>query len=256
MKHCCLQTETLTNNNLDKRRMSAEPNSECELQITTTIRKHIQERVQIVYEFIESTLQIYKLEELIFCFNGGKDCTVLLDVLMRYLQQQNIDSRSIPMLYIESHDSFADIDEFVANCVQRYQVQLIKYQQPLMSALKHMTEDMPEIKAVFMGCRNTDPYCDKIKPMQPTDNGWPAMMRLNPLLEWSYHDIWHYIHIHNVPYCSLYDRGYTSIGHRNNTLPNPHLLFDSCANKDTPACYKPAWELVDATQERAGRQSK
>lgn len=89
------------------------------------------------------------------------------------------------------------------------------------------------------------------------------MMRLNPLLEWSYHDVWHYIHLNSVPYCSLYDRGYTSIGNRANTVPNPHLRRTDaeceCGSKSDAVCscdlggYRPAWELQDATMERAGR---
>lgn len=92
------------------------------------------------------------------------------------------------------------------------------------------------------------------------------MMRLNPLLEWTYHDVWHYIHMNDVPYCSLYDRGYTSVGNRSNTIPNPHLRLrpvsqcDNCDCDTASDCdaadsggYRPAWELEDPSLERAGR---
>jgi len=72
-------------------------------------------------------------------------------------------------------------------------------------------------------------------------------MRVNPLLDWSCKDIWDYLISHNVPYCSLYNFGYTSVGNRNNTVPNPHLLND---DKQT---YRPAFELTDDALERAGR---
>jgi len=52
-----------------------------------------------------------------------------------------------------------------------------------------------------------------------------------------------------VPYCSLYDKGYTSIGEVNNTKPNPALLVDG----DT---YAPAYSLKEEELERAGRQSR
>ncbi|KAH8244906.1 hypothetical protein KR032_002234, partial [Drosophila birchii] len=229
-------------------------------------RQRIEERQRQAFEFFSQTLQIYGVEELIFCFNGGKDCTVLLDLLMCYLRQEGISSSDIPMLYIKSGDSFVEIDDFVERCVSSYRVKLVEYEGSLKEALTHMAADMPRIRAVFVGSRNTDPYCQTLAPMQPTDNDWPPMMRLNPLLEWTYHDVWHYIHMNNVPYCSLYDKGYTSVGNRSNTIPNPHLRRPAVSQCDTCDCntasdcdsaesggYRPAWELEDPTLERAGR---
>jgi phosphoadenosine phosphosulfate reductase len=45
--------------------------------------------------------------------------------------------------------------------------------------------------------------------------GWDEannLIKINPLLEWSYLDIWGYIRTHDVPYNALHDRGYPSIG--------------------------------------------
>ncbi|KAM8718472.1 hypothetical protein ACLKA7_001647 [Drosophila subpalustris] len=251
-------SKTTTCNGSNRRSSSCGNNSSCPVTITAETHQHIERRLQTANEFFKQTLQLYRVDQLIFCFNGGKDCTVLLDLLMRYCRSQGIASKAIPMLYIESDDSFAEIDEFVASCVELYDVKLIKYKDSLKEALTHMTQDMPLIKAVFVGSRNTDPYCEHLQPMQKTDNDWPEMMRLNPLLEWSYHDIWHYIHMYKVPFCPLYAKGYTSIGYKTNTLPNPHLKRSCNPNPDTTdsGCYKPAWELADPTKERAGRVAK
>ncbi len=39
-----------------------------------------------------------------------------------------------------------------------------------------------------------------------------GLIKLNPLLEWSTEQVWDYIKKHNIPYNSLHDRGYPSIG--------------------------------------------
>jgi len=60
-------------------------------------------------------------------------------------------------------------------------------------------------------------------------------------------DIWKFIKSYNVPYCELYDRGYTSLGSTIDTVPNPSL--------NTEHGYKPAYELQDGSKERDGRLS-
>ncbi|MBU0764524.1 MAG: phosphoadenylyl-sulfate reductase [Bacteroidetes bacterium] len=39
-----------------------------------------------------------------------------------------------------------------------------------------------------------------------------GLLKINPLIEWSEEKIWNYIHAHNVPYNSLHNKGYPSIG--------------------------------------------
>lgn len=35
---------------------------------------------------------------------------------------------------------------------------------------------------------------------------------LNPIIDWTDEDVWDFIHEYNVPYCKLYDEGYTRLG--------------------------------------------
>ncbi len=44
------------------------------------------------------------------------------------------------------------------------------------------------------------------------DHDHGAIVKLNPLAEWTEEEVWDYVRERDVPYSSLYDRGYTSIG--------------------------------------------
>jgi len=79
----------------------------------------------------------------------------------------------------------------------------------------------------------------------PSSAGWPAFMRVNPVLNWGYSDVWALLRAAAVPYCALYDRGFTSIGSTADTRPNrcplprtPPSLQGSCPGHDVPL---PPW---------------
>ena len=106
-------------------------------------------------------------------------------------------------------------------------------------------------------------------------------MRVNPILTWNYGQIWHFLRVFSLPYCPLYDMGYTSMGKVSDSKPNPALArsvltgelscsslshsispnFHSPSFKSTFLSYPssthyPAYFLSDWSQERGGRVSK
>lgn len=82
-------------------------------------------------------------------------------------------------------------------------------------------------------------------------------MRVNPILNWEYGHVWHFLRTFNLPYCILYDQGFTSLGKVTDTRPNPALLRKPMsAENGESLSYWPAYMLADWSLERAGRLNK
>ncbi|KAF8314008.1 adenine nucleotide alpha hydrolases-like protein [Clavulina sp. PMI_390] len=219
---------------------------------------------------------------------------------------------SLPKLrsiYITSDHPFPEIEEFVEESCVRYNLDLVRIGGDIKEALatylgtsslsearasmhlaKHVEQGKTApgegIKAIVMGTRKTDPYSGNLDYSVRTDAGWPDVLRIHPIINWTYAEIWQFMLRFNVPYCSLYDEGYTSLGSIYNTWRNPALLVhphlppppsstssspslpptlslapvkpgekcDACGvvHSSAPA-YRPAHELQDEESERAGR---
>jgi len=111
-------------------------------------------------------LQLYKADEIMFAFNGGKDCTVVLDMISRFYRMVCLSNIEIPVLYVYNNDSFEEMDEFVENCSKRYPIELIKYNGFVKEALSEFLRENTMIKACVMGLRSSDPYCKNLQIMQ------------------------------------------------------------------------------------------
>lgn len=75
-------------------------------------------------------------------------------------------------------------------------------------------------------------------------------MRVHPVLEWRYAEVWAFLRHLGVEYCRLYDEGYTSLGGTNDTRPNPNLRVV----EEGRVWCRPAYELEADEEERLGRE--
>uniref|UniRef100_A0A1D1YQ27 FAD synthase n=1 Tax=Anthurium amnicola TaxID=1678845 RepID=A0A1D1YQ27_9ARAE len=238
------------------------------MEIDKAIRECSDRRLQTKYKnatyVISRAFALYSLEEVAFSFNGGKDSTVLLHLLRAGyflhnretdLSGKQIDSREeieVRTIYFESPSAFPEINLFTYETANKYNLQLEVIRSDFKSGLEDLLRKKP-IKAIFIGTRIGDPNAIGQEQFSPSSFGWPAFMRVNPILDWSYRDVWAFILTCKVQYCSLYDKGYTSIGGIYDTVPNASLSF---TDSDCGEHFKPAYLLSDGRLERAGRAKK
>ncbi|KAM1037584.1 hypothetical protein EV1_032063 [Malus domestica] len=211
---------------------------------------------------IQRALALYSIEEVAFSFNGGKDSTVLLHLLRAgYFLHKGEQScsnecvKDFPMrtIYFESPSAFPEINSFTYDAATTYGLQLDIIRSDFKSGLEDLLKSKP-IKAIFLGVRIGDPTAVGQDQFSPSSVGWPPFMRVNPILDWSYRDVWAFLLTCKVQYCSLYDQGYTSIGSIHDTVPNALLSINN--SSDNKEVFRPAYLLSDGRLERAGRVKK
>lgn len=174
------------------------------------------------------------IEELSVSYNGGKDCLVLLVLILACLPRHfepapaaalappsssssphngtahahsqpppNTPLSATPRattpspfpttlqsVYIVSPHPFAEVDAFVDASTAKFHLDLCRYSLPMREALDAYLTEKPRLKAVFVGTRRTDPHGAKLKHFDPTDEGWPAFVRVHPVIDWHYTEIW------------------------------------------------------------------
>lgn len=196
---------------------------------------------------LQETLVSYTLNELCISFNGGKDCTALLALYYAAVMKKYPSfSGKLNALYVQGESPFPQAEEFISECTQRYNLNIIKIKSNIKEALQFLQTSQPSITGILMGTRKNDPHSETLNLFSPTDPDWPKYMRINPILNWHYSDVWCLLRDCQIPYMCLYDNGYTSIGSCRDTKPNPALKMETGE-------YKPAYMLEDESKEREGR---
>jgi len=223
-------------------------------------------------EFLRKMFLDIPLKKIAFSFNGGKDCTVLLHLIRAALDGGSHGNiRDLTVVYFKIKDEFSEVEQFLKSMELRYKYRTMEMGGDFKENMKILVEQ-EGIAAVLMGQRRVDPGAHALNLVSPSDAGWPSFLRINPIIDWSYTQVWDFLLNFQLPYPSLYDQGYTSLGSTQDTVRNPSLripnercqshAFSNSADK-TPSppllsvscqcAYLPAYRLSDTSSEREGR---
>lgn len=224
------------------------------------------QRIREAMRMIQDVLDEFGEDKVAISFNGGKDCTVLIHLMAACLfarhqaqRRESVEAATtsatmlyppIPAIYITAPSPFPVLETFVETSAAIYNLHLVREGGGMKAALQTFlaTGVGHGVQAVLVGTRRGDPHGATLQPRQATDASWPQFLRVHPILDWSYQQVWEFLRELEVPYCKLYDEGYTSLGSTNDTHPNPYLR-----NPTAPSGFDPAYKLVDGDLERCGR---
>jgi phosphoadenosine phosphosulfate reductase len=158
-------------------------------------------------------------------FTGGKDSSVLLDLTRRAFDGK------IPfkVITIDTSAEFPEIKEFIEKLKQSWGFELLTYSNaealkqkyaiakdkadccntlktiPLKQSIKDL-----HLKAMFTGIRKDENEA-RANEVYFSKRKDPHHFRVHPILHFTEADIWLYIKLNNLPYCTLYEQGYRSI---------------------------------------------
>lgn len=142
---------------------------------------------------------------------------MLVHLLLAVLWNARTDPPAVtpvPTLYVRCDSPFPQLEEFIHQAASFYRLSLRTITKDMRTALAEYKSACPQVEAIVIGTRRADPHGAKLHDFDRTDvdKGWPDFMRVHPVLDWSYSDVWSFLRCtdlypNGVPYCVLYDYG-------------------------------------------------
>lgn len=113
-------------------------------------------------------------------------------------------------VYFRAADDFPELLGFVADAVAQLGLSFVVLPE-VRTGLQRLST-LSGARAIVMGTRRGDPHGATMSSFEPTTRGWPAMLRVNPVIDWSYSMVWRFLRGLRLPYCKLYDEVSSCMG--------------------------------------------
>ncbi len=186
--------------------------------------KTLEEKIAKSQEVLQEALNRFS-GKIALAWTGGKDSTTTLH-LLRDLSGGQVP---IPVLNIDTSVKFKEIYEFRDRLAREWGLNLIVERNDEALKTIKIAEDRVECclklkaevianalvkygwQALIVALR-WDEQQDRTGESYFVERDHPPHVRVHPILHFTEMDIWAYIKKNNVPFCSLYRRGYRSLG--------------------------------------------
>ena len=180
--------------------------------------KKVRPKIEQAKQIINETLS--KAKRPFVEFTGGKDSLVTLSLV------KEVSKGPVSVLFIDTSTHFTEIYHFIEKMQKLWRFNLAREKNGEALGSIKIAEDRAEccfqlktkvrresikkyeIDYLFTGVRR-----DEEEATGSVNYVFPETecVSVNPIVYFSESDIWEYIRENNMPYCSLYDKGYKSI---------------------------------------------
>ena len=182
-------------------------------------------------------------------FSGGKDSTVVYDLAVRAGVKFDAHYNIVidpPELVKHIRKNYPDVT-FEQSGTTMWKLIVKKRYPPTRKArycCKVLKERGGQGRIVVMGIRWAESV-KRSRRRQVEGCYTGKKTYVNPIIAWSNDDVWDYIHSRSLPYCSLYDEGYTRLG----------CVMCPNAGRDGMLRDAARWPKIAAAYKRACRRS-
>ncbi|WP_047152360.1 phosphoadenylyl-sulfate reductase [Aneurinibacillus tyrosinisolvens] len=174
-------------------------------------------------------------DELVYSCSFGAEGMVLIDLISKVKKDARI-------IFLDTHFHFKETYELIDRVKAKYPELRIEIQETDLTPEQQAEQHGPEL------WKSKPDLCCNLRKIQPLEKalsgvkGWISGLRREqsptrantqyvnkdnkfksikvcPLIHWTWDEVWSYITLHNLPYNSLHDRNYPSIGCEYCTLP-------------------------------------
>ncbi len=202
---------------------SAEINIEKDIKAMNLIQK-----IDLTREIFSRCLGLGNPENIFASWTGGKDSTVLIHQWASFLREIDPLMRA-KALNLDTGYKFPEIIEFRNKMAMKWQINLLIIRPQVNDQKTAINESKVEccrklkieplkkavrensVQALLTGIRR-DEHASRLNAETLEEKTDPRYWQINPIAHWTEMDIWSYIVSRSLPYCSLYDQGYRSLG--------------------------------------------
>jgi phosphoadenosine phosphosulfate reductase len=157
----------------------------------------------------------------------GAEAMVIMDLASRVIP-------NVPYIFLDTDFHFQDTLDLLEKARKRYKANIMIAKtelSPAQQAALHGDQLYFRDPSACCEVRKIEPMRKALKPYQAWLSGmrrdqtavranmnyadWDSkfgLVKVSPILDWSWDDVWKYIHENDVPYNRLHDMGYPSIG--------------------------------------------
>lgn len=183
----------------------------------------LSDKIRVSHEVILEAYRRFNPSQIGLIWSGGKDSTLLLKLLR--------DTESYPItIFLDNGNVFPTLVRFATELAKdwEFEFEIVSNEgRPSRTIQEELREYMEKngIRVLFTALRADDHEEEGAGYF--TQGANPNHVRVCPLLHFRERDVWDATFALKIPYCSLYEQGYRTLGRRETSRP---------AQEGVPAC--------------------